>query len=346
MPRSDTPPLVSVVIPAFNSADVLGESVESALQSPGVALEVIVIDDGSTDRTPDILRPFSDRIRIVHQANGGLGAARNRGHAEARGALVAWLDADDVAAPDRFRIQAEVMARRPDIDLLSTAFSAFDANGEISPSFAEQYYGALSSEGLDILFSKVEPCAVGGERSVALYAGKVYPRLAYGNFVHPPTVMMRREVWQRAGPLDSQFLSATDWEFFVRASRTATFGYLDLPLLRYRRSEAQMTSDGNRARNVVREMRALDRILAADPKLWNERARVRALYRYFHLTLAESTAATARGAALRSLLRSLRFGFEARRFAPAAMRVVTPNIVIPLLRAARATARRHLSARR
>jgi glycosyltransferase involved in cell wall biosynthesis len=106
--------LVSVVIPAFNRESFLAEAVESALRQADVRVEVLVVDDGSTDGTPMVARGFADRIVYLRQGNAGPPAARNRGVRAARGEFLSFLDSDDLWPPDRTRKLAECLAAHPD----------------------------------------------------------------------------------------------------------------------------------------------------------------------------------------------------------------------------------------
>ena len=101
--------LVSVVIPTYNYAHFVTGAVESALAQTYPDREVIVVDDGSTDDTRDRLAPFEGRIRYIHQENQGLSAARNTGIRAARGALVAFLDSDDLWHPEKLAVQARYL---------------------------------------------------------------------------------------------------------------------------------------------------------------------------------------------------------------------------------------------
>ena len=120
MAMSSQWPSVSVVICAYNYERFVAESVDSALaqEYPADRLEIIVVDDGSTDATPDILARYADRVRVVRQRNAGLIAATTRGIEESTGDLVALLDADDAWRPDKLRRQAALLQARPEVGLV------------------------------------------------------------------------------------------------------------------------------------------------------------------------------------------------------------------------------------
>lgn len=110
-------PLVSCVVPVFNSERYLGEALESIFQQTHSPLEVIVVDDGSTDATAAVIASQGDRVRAFAQTNSGPAAARNRGVREARGEFVAFLDADDLWVPEKLGRQLERFAERPELHL-------------------------------------------------------------------------------------------------------------------------------------------------------------------------------------------------------------------------------------
>src|SRR5262245_40001432 len=115
------PDSVSVVIPTYNYASFVVQAVESALAQRWLgAMEVIVVDDGSTDDTCERLAPFRDRIRYIRQRNQGLSAARNTGIRQARYEWIALLDSDDVWHPDKTRVQLEAVGGNPSIGFVGT----------------------------------------------------------------------------------------------------------------------------------------------------------------------------------------------------------------------------------
>src|SRR5438477_8352790 len=115
--------LVSVVIPTFNSADYLVQAIQSVLAQTYQDFEIIVVDDASTDNTNGVLQSFADRICYVRQDRGGPSAARNRGILQARGELIAFLDADDLWRPTKLARQVDYLKCHPQACLVYTDFT-------------------------------------------------------------------------------------------------------------------------------------------------------------------------------------------------------------------------------
>jgi glycosyltransferase involved in cell wall biosynthesis len=115
-------PLVSVIMPAYNAASFIRESMSSILNQTYKNIELVVIDDGSTDATANIVSSFRDqRIVLINRSqNSGLAAARNEGLARATGDYIAWLDSDDISSPNRLHTQMRFLAHRPDIAICGT----------------------------------------------------------------------------------------------------------------------------------------------------------------------------------------------------------------------------------
>ncbi|ELS03970.1 glycosyl transferase [Xenococcus sp. PCC 7305] len=121
--------LISVIIPTYNCDLYIVEAIESVLRQDGCHYEVIVIDDGSTDATQEVLEPFQDKICYLKQENQGVAAARNHGIAQAKGNLVAFLDADDYFFPGKLAKQAAIFAQRPDIGIVHSGWQRVDSEG-------------------------------------------------------------------------------------------------------------------------------------------------------------------------------------------------------------------------
>jgi glycosyltransferase involved in cell wall biosynthesis len=126
-------PLVSVIIPVFNGERYVADAIASVLAQRHHALEVIVVDDGSTDASADVVRRIVDaRCRLVQQASSGAAAARNRGVAESTGTLLAFLDADDVWTPDKLARQLHTLTAEPTIDMVFGHYVTFGGGHDAS----------------------------------------------------------------------------------------------------------------------------------------------------------------------------------------------------------------------
>ncbi|OIQ83139.1 putative glycosyltransferase EpsH [mine drainage metagenome] len=330
-PDMDNP--VSVVIPAYNAAATIAETLRSVLAQTHRNLDIVVVDDGSTDGTWDVLQSFGSAIRAIRQPNSGIGIARNTGVTAARGEYIALLDADDLCEPERIAIELHYLLNHPDILLCSSDFSGFDQSGPLEASYCGIYYTRCSpAQGgararypehgkLDIasclLPPSVEPVLV------PIHSGRVYEELSMGNFVHPPTVMFRREALDRAGLFDPAIKIACEWEWFVRVARVGRLGYIDRPLLRYRRSATQISSD---PRTALDSLAVAYKIHAIDPGL--ERRAPTQTRRHLgalNLSAADAVIEVSRMRALGLLLKSL---FVYRVFKARSPRVLF-KIVLP-----------------
>lgn len=122
-------PLISVVIPAYNCELYIAEAVESVLQQQDCHYEIVIIDDGSTDNTQQVLKPYQPKIRYIPQKNQGVAAARNHGIAQAKGELIAFLDADDYFLPGKLSAQAELFRQEPSLGIVHSGWQRVDEQG-------------------------------------------------------------------------------------------------------------------------------------------------------------------------------------------------------------------------
>ncbi|MBK8335757.1 MAG: glycosyltransferase [Sterolibacteriaceae bacterium] len=247
--------MVSVVIASYNAGHTLTAALESVLAQSHTNLEVIVVDDGSTDDTSALLARQFPHVSYIRKTNGGLPTARNCGCLAAKGEFVALMDADDICHPDRISVQLAFMLARPDMLLCSSEFSAFKADGPIGEAYAEDYYSQIAENpgGIKALFEEhaILDLRTAGialhsaDNQLPVYVGSCYKSLAQGNFIHPPTVLFRREVLEQCGRFDESIRNMCDWDWLVRVARCGKFGYVDYPLLNYRLSESQLSGTGN-----------------------------------------------------------------------------------------------------
>lgn len=225
-------PAVSVLMAVHNGAPWVGEAVESTLAQTAGDLELIVIDDGSTDATPELLSTIRDvRLRVERQARVGLTRSLNRALRLASAPLVARMDADDVALPERLERQLAFLDAHPDVGLLGTGCH------EISPSG-------------EVLRTITPPGDDGAIRRALIRRNP---------FVHS-SVMMRREALEAAGGYDEGLPVAQDYDLWVRMSRVTRLANLPEPLVLRRLTPGRVSSarDTDRLRAEVRvKLRAL-----------------------------------------------------------------------------------------
>jgi glycosyltransferase involved in cell wall biosynthesis len=197
---------VTVIVPAFNCRQWIRQAIDSVLGQTVAPAEIIVIDDGSTDGTGEILADYGTRIRTIVQSNRGVAAARNAGLRAAKGELIAFLDADDVWHPRKLELQRRAMADRPRIGLLGTGV-----------------FGWPAAEMPGIIAECTVPVA-----EIARGA------LAVRNYLTTSSVLMRREVVRQIGEFDAALSGPEDHEYWLRAIDASSVGILSLPLTGYR----------------------------------------------------------------------------------------------------------------
>jgi glycosyltransferase involved in cell wall biosynthesis len=324
--------LVTVAIPAFNCASTIATAVQSCLDQTYAHFEVIVVNDGSTDATPDVLRTFGRRIRVINQSNLGLAAARNAGHRAASGEYIAWMDGDDLARPDRLKVQIAALRAVPEAALVCSDFSAFDgSDGDFNPSYVGVYYGALQRlGGVETVFPNELRIAVdGAEARPKVRWGNVYDALLAGNFVHPPTVLMRRRLLQRVGEFDASLQFSSDYDLLLRASRFAPFAYVELPLLRYRCHEGQMSHAARSGKLQLETVRILEKAASEDLELEARRGGdLRRFSAEALLSAARALARTDRLEALRLLRAAQSYWILPSRSLAVLARIAAPNAAV------------------
>lgn len=308
-PTPVVPGRVSVVIPAYNCGATITAAVESCLAQDFADLEVVVVNDGSTDRTAEALDAFGARIRVVHQENAGLASARNAGQRASTGDFIAWMDGDDLMHPRRISVGAAVLAAAPSVGVVSSDFSAFrEPEGTLEMSFIASYYAAVERlGGVSALYGQAEQPVVADGRLIGVRSGSIYESLVWGNFIHPPTVMARRTVLEAAGFADESLRYSSDYDMVIRMARLCHFAFIEEPLLRYRLSSSQMSHVNAGAKMQLETACILERVQRDDPELATRlKAVIRLRMAESHIHAADAIGATDRARALGLLLRGLR----------------------------------------
>lgn len=200
-------PKVSVIIPAYNKVAFTVRTVESVLAQIYKHLEIIVVDDGSTDQTRNLLEPYQDRIHYIYKKNGGASSARNMGLKVAKGKYVGFLDCDDLYLRDKISRCVEFLELNSAFGFVHTGVDLIDAHDGIVGRFA--YPKALQMHWLA-------------------------PFLIMGNFVSNPTVLVRKECLEAVGGFDESIFTPADWDLWLRLSERYQAGYIPASLSQYR----------------------------------------------------------------------------------------------------------------
>lgn len=202
-------PLVSVIIPTYNSERYIRETLASVFHQTYHNFELIVVDDGSRDDTPAVLKSYGDRIHLEIQQNRGPAAARNCGIRLARGELISFLDSDDRWVSDKLQKQVDFMLRNPACGLVSTDMSTFDDSG--------------------ILDSRVKA------RIYKIKNGFVMRDLLFGNWIQTSGVMMRRHCFETVGYFtEEKGLFGEDWILWMQVAAQYPIHFMEEPLAKIR----------------------------------------------------------------------------------------------------------------
>lgn len=201
---------VAVVIPVFNGAATVASAIDSALgQSCEGGHEVVVVDDGSTDPTPNVLTTFVSRVRVIRQANRGLAAARNAGAMAARSEYIAFLDADDVWQPEKLTSLVNALGQSPGAVLAYSDVIAVNDRGE--------------------------PAGVRYIDAAYAHAPSMADLLARWWPILPSTVLMRRATYEACQGFCEEYRRAyEDVDLWLRARERGDFIFVEEPLVRYR----------------------------------------------------------------------------------------------------------------
>jgi glycosyltransferase involved in cell wall biosynthesis len=259
MTPEKTDPLVSVVVPAYNCATYLADALNSVLEQTFESREIIVVDDGSTDRTPEVAGQFQDQIRYVRQSNSGANAARNHGVRLARGPYIALLDADDMWVPQKLSLQVAAMEHEPGFGAVHTdSIRVTEANrvlDDTGPRRKQSSNGWVFDEFFD------------QNMSVILTS----------------TVLIRRTCFETTGLFDESGQVVDDHDFFLRLAWAYPICYLPQPLVRYRVIRHSLSRQ-NAVTRMEQHRETIARCIAAHREYFEtEPDRIRQRWRRFYL---------------------------------------------------------------
>jgi len=202
MARKIENPQVSVIIPTYNRGWAIAEAVDSVLEQDFYDYELIVVDDGSTDNTSDILRSYGNAITAIYQSNKGVSAARNRGIEASSGELIAFLDSDDLWLPRKLSRQVAFFKAHPDAMINQTEEQWIRNGVRVNPKNRHHKFSGM-------IF----------ERSLELC------------LVSPSAVMVRRHLFEAVGLFDIHLPACEDYDMWLRVSFRYPVYLIDIPLI-------------------------------------------------------------------------------------------------------------------
>lgn len=209
---------ISIIIPTYNRADLVLDAIQSVLSQDYPDYEIVVVDDGSTDNTKEMLAPLagSGAIQYIFQENQGRSAARNRGISVAKGFFLAFLDSDDLFEPGKLVKQVEFYSHNPGLGLVHGGYTKFDQlNNDL------------------------------GYRDPSWFSGRVYPGLLlhWFSLMATPTVMVPKAVMDEVGGFDEDLYIGEDLDMWRRIARKYPFGFINDGLARIRVHTGNTSAD-------------------------------------------------------------------------------------------------------
>jgi glycosyltransferase involved in cell wall biosynthesis len=202
------PPLVSVIIPTYNYAHFLREAIDSVIEQTFKDYEIIVVDDGSTDDTKEVIKQYSCNIHYIYKKNSGPNSSRNAGIKASCGKYIAFLDADDKWLSNKLALQIALIERNENIGLVYGTSIFFD---NVSGAFIKK-------------FPSVDVCC----------RGNILKELYLNQIISSPTPLIRRAVFEKIGIFDESRHYSDDWEMWLRIASEYEFDFTPEPLALYR----------------------------------------------------------------------------------------------------------------
>lgn len=223
---------VSVIIPAFNAEKYIEETLDSIFSQGHPNLEVVVIDDGSTDRTGEIVRNYREPVKYIRQGNQGPSKARNTGIEQSKGEYIAFLDADDLWTEDKLKLQIGFLESHPEVGMVFSDMLTFNEKGIIEPSYLRKvkrkhFYETLSAEQEALK----DP----------------FQMLLVANFIPTGSVVLRRSCLEEAGLFDESISSVEDLDMWMRVSIFHKVGFIPRVLKKKRDHENNISKDHYKA---------------------------------------------------------------------------------------------------
>lgn len=224
-------PVVSIIIPTYNCALYIAETIASVLNQSFKHIELIVVDDGSTDDTRKIVASIDGPIRLVTQSNAGVCVARNRGIREAAGKYICLMDHDDYWFPHKLDRQINILDQQPEIGVVYSSFILWHRDNDTGK------FPAPSSFDLEAYPEDIDP----------EFSGWIYHQFLLDCWMLTSSAMFRSDIFSQCGLFDESLPYSEDWDLWLRISRRYPFVQLRRPTTLYR----QHAHQGNRVNRAI-----------------------------------------------------------------------------------------------
>lgn len=217
------PPRISIVTPSLNQGEYIGRTIRSVLdQQAGVNVEHIVVDGGSTDQTPEVLRRFEGQIHVISGSDRGMSDALNKGFSRCRGEIIGWLNSDDVYLPGCIRKVTDYFALHPDCQWLYGQCIMIGENDREVRRWITRYKNRKAAQ-----FS--------------------FRRLLIENYISQPAVFFRKSFLESAGLLDISLKTAMDYDLWLRFALRSEPGVIHDPLAAFRVHRKSLSANNYRS---------------------------------------------------------------------------------------------------
>jgi glycosyltransferase involved in cell wall biosynthesis len=256
-PIADQAKKVSVIIPTYNRETYISQAIESVIDQTYKDIEIIVVDDGSTDGTFQKIQPYEDSIHYIYTENGGPSHARNVGLKNATGDYIAFLDSDDLYYPDKIELQVEFLERFQEIAMVCTEFSGFDDEGYWDechlkkyhgPAYKNMSYGEIYSESYTLDSLGMESTRWRGKKA---YIGNVFDTYLNNIIISTNTIMFRKGVLDSVGLFDKRFHLLEEYHFVLKICKHYKIAFLDVPTFKLRYHSDQISEANRESIEVV-----------------------------------------------------------------------------------------------
>ena len=268
-------PLVSAIVPTFNRELLVCRAVDSALSQSHANMEVVVVDDGSTDDTPAIIRrryASDPRVKFIRVENGGVARARNIGIDNAAGDFVGFLDSDDYWLTWKVELQLRCLELLPEAGMIWSDMDAVNDEGVVMHRryLRTMYtaFGLLAAEGIPLFkdertVSAQELGITGLSASFTLYQGNIFTQMIMGSLVHTSTCLLRRERLEKVGGFREDLrISGEDWDFHLRTCGEGLVAFADIVTIGYTIGRSDQLSADSRVVHIAENaIRTLEPIL-------------------------------------------------------------------------------------